>query len=180
MTEYEVYSYEAFLKKYQDDIRTVPRASFAVLDKELLEDYIRKLKQKKPNLSMLEDEMIYELMSILRNGEVTLSALLLFCRYPQVYFPQLCITAVALPGEQIGELGDSGERFIDNQRIEGSIPEMLDQAITFVRKNMRTKTIINPETGKREDRTDYPITAIRKRLLSGIICLIKKKNYYNF
>ena len=68
MTEYEVYSYEAFRKKYQDDIRTVPRATFAVLDEELLEDYIRKLKQKKPNLSMLEDEMIYELMSILRNS----------------------------------------------------------------------------------------------------------------
>ena len=169
MTEYEVYSYEAFRKKYQDDIRTVPRAMFAVLDKELLEDYIRKLKQKKPNLRMLEDEMIYELMSILRNGEVTLSALLLFCRYPQVYFPQLCITAVALPGEQIGEVGDSGERFIDNQRIEGSIPEMLDQAITFVRKNMRTKTIINPETGKREDRTDYPITAIREALLNSLV-----------
>ena len=169
MTEYEVYSYEAFRKKYQDDIRTVPRATFAVLDKELLEDYIRKLKQKKPNLSMLEDEMIYELMGILRNGEVTLSALLLFCRYPQVYFPQLCITAVALPGEQIGELGDSGERFIDNQRIEGNIPEMLDQAITFVRKNMRTKTIINPETGKREDRTDYPITAIREALLNSLV-----------
>lgn len=32
MTEYEVYSYEAFRKKYQDDIRTVPRASFAVLE----------------------------------------------------------------------------------------------------------------------------------------------------
>ena len=169
MTEYEVYSYEAFRKKYQDDIRTVPRATFAVLDKELLEDYIRKLRQKKPNLSKLGDEMIYELMSILRNGEVTLSALLLFCRYPQVYFPQLCITAVALPGEQIGEVGDSGERFIDNQRIEGSIPEMLDQAITFVRKNMRTKTIINPETGKREDRTDYPITAIREALLNSLV-----------
>jgi len=169
MTEYEVYSYEAFRKKYQDDIRTVPRATFAVLDKELLEDYIRKLKQKKPNLSMLEDEIIYELMSILRNGEVTLSALLLFCRYPQVYFPQLCITAVALPGEQIGEVGDSGERFIDNQRIEGNIPEMLDQAIAFVRKNMRTKTIINPETGKREDRTDYPITAIREALLNSLV-----------
>ena len=169
MTEYEVYSYEAFRKKYQDDIRTVPRASFAVLDKELLEDYIRQLKQKKPNLSMLEDEMIYELMSILRNGEITLSALLLFCRYPQVYFPQLCITVVALPGEEIGEVCDSGERFIDNQRIEGNIPEMLDQAIAFVRKNMRTKTIINPKTGKREDRTDYPITAIREALLNSLV-----------
>ena len=32
MTEYEIYSYEAFRKKYQDDIRQVSRATFAVLD----------------------------------------------------------------------------------------------------------------------------------------------------
>ena len=29
MTEYEVYSYEAFRRKYQDDIREVPRATLA-------------------------------------------------------------------------------------------------------------------------------------------------------
>ena len=169
MTEYEVYSYEAFRKKYQDDIRVVPRATLGVLDHDSLEDYIRRLRQEKPNLASLSDEMIYELMSITREGQVTLSALLLFCRYPQVYFPQLCITAVVLPGDEVGELGESGERFLDNQRIEGSIPEMLDQAIAFVRKNMRTKTIIHPDTGKREDRTDYPIAAIREALLNTLV-----------
>ena len=34
---------------------------------------------------------------------------------------------------------------------------------------MRTKTIINPKTGKREDRTDYPITAIREALLNSLV-----------
>lgn len=169
MTEYEVYSYEAFRKKYQDDIRIVHRASLSVLDQEMLDEYVSKLKREKPYLSALNDESVYELMSITREGKVTLTALLLFCRYPQVYFPQLCITAIVLPGEEIGELGESGERFIDNQRIEGNIPEMLDQAIAFVRKNMRTKTIINPQTGKREDHTDYPITAIREAILNTLV-----------
>lgn len=31
---------------------------------------------------------------------------------------------------------------------------------------MKNKTIINPETGVREDRTDYPITAVRRQLLT--------------
>ena len=78
---------------------------------ELLEDYLRKLKQKKPNLSMLGDEMIYELMSITRDGGITLSAVMLFCRYPQVYYPQLCITAVAVPGTEIGGIGPAGNAF---------------------------------------------------------------------
>jgi ATP-dependent DNA helicase RecG len=69
---------------------------------------------------------------------------LLFSPYPQAYFPQLCITAVVVPGTELGVEGTAGERFLDNQRIEGSIPEMLDAAIAFVRRNMRTKTIVNP------------------------------------
>ena len=169
MTEYEVYSYEAFRKKYQDDIREVPRASLKVLDQGLLEAYINRLKMEKPNLSVLADETIYELMSITKDGMVTLSSLLLFCKYPQAYFPQLCITAVVLPGDEIGEVGEYGERFVDNKRIEGNIPEMLDQALAFVRKNMRTKTIINPNSGKREDRTDYPIMAVREALLNSLV-----------
>ena len=169
MTEYEVYSYEAFRKKYQDDIREVPRASLKVLDQELLETYINRLKAEKPNISALADETIYELMSITKDGMVTLSSLLLFCRYPQAYFPQLCITAIVLPGDEIGEIGEYGERFVDNKRIEGNIPEMLDQALAFVRKNMRIKTIINPNSGKREDRTDYPIIAVREALLNTLV-----------
>ena len=46
----QYYSYEAFRKKYQDDIRIVPRATFAVLDRELLGDYIERLKRKKVRL----------------------------------------------------------------------------------------------------------------------------------
>ena len=74
-----------------------------------------------------------------------------------------------LPGDEIGENGEYGERFVDNKRIEGNIPEMLDQALAFVRKNMRTKTIINPNSGKREDRTDYPIIAVREALLNTLV-----------
>ena len=169
MTEFEIYSNEAFRKKYQDDIRPVPRATFDMLDKMLLNHYLDCLKEKKPNLSSLPDKTIYDLMSITRNGQLTLSSVMLFCKYPQAYFPQLCITAIVLPHEKIGELGSSGERFMDNQRIEGNIPEMLDQAISFVRKNMRTKTIINHVTGKREDRTDYPVNAIREALLNSLV-----------
>ena len=98
MTEYEVYSYEAFRKKYQDDVRPVARASLNVLDHGMLEDYLRRLKQARPNLSVLNDEDLYELMSITRDGKVTLSALFLFCKFPQVFFPQLSITAIVVPG----------------------------------------------------------------------------------
>lgn len=169
MTEYEVYSYEAYRKKYQDDVRVVDRASFASLNQDLLSEYIRLLKKGKPRLAAIEDNEIYELMSIKRGNEITLSAVMNFSIYPQAYFPQLCITAVVVPGTDVGNVGLQGERFLDNQRIEGNIQEMLEGAMQFVNRNMRTKTIIDPKTGKREDRTDYPVTAIREAVLNALV-----------
>ena len=169
MTEYEVYSYEAYRKKYQDDVRVIERATFESLNQVLLAKYIELLKIGKPRLAAIPDNEIYELMSIKRAGEITLSAVMNFSLYPQAYFPQLCIIATVVPGTEMGAQGEQGERFLDNQRIEGNIPEMLESAIQFVSRNMRTKTIIDPHTGKREDRTDYPITAIREAILNALV-----------
>lgn len=169
MTEYEIYSYEAFRRKYQDDIRPVERASLHTLDHALLEDYLFKLKADRPNLAHLYTAQICELMSITKNGLPTLAAVMLFSPYPQAYFPQLCITAVALPGTEMGLLGAEGERFLDNQRIEGTLSQMLEGALAFVRKNTRSKTIIDPMTGARTDRNDYPMTAVREAILNALV-----------
>lgn len=169
MTEYEVYAYEAFKRNYQDDIRPVERAVLSALDQDLLRNYLRDLQKSKPNLSSLGDAEICELLSYTKNGTPTLSAVLLFGKYPQAFFPQLCITAVVVPGTQLGDTGEQGERFIDNRRIEGSVSAMLDQTMAFLSKNMRTKIIIDAMTGKREDRPEYPLIALREMLLNALV-----------
>lgn len=169
MTEYEIYSYEAFRRKYQDDIRPAERATLQSLDTALVEDYLLKLKLDRPHLSQLDNRRIMELMGITYNGVPTVSAVVLFGSYPQAYFPQLCITAISVPGTQIGELGQDGERFLDNRRIEGTLTQMLDEAIAFVRKNTKSKTIVDELTGKRVDKSDYPMTAVREAILNALI-----------
>ena len=37
-----------------------------------------------------------------------------------------------VPGTDIGDVGPEGERFLDNQHIEGTLPQMLSAALTFV------------------------------------------------
>lgn len=169
MSEYEVYSYEAYRKKYQDEIRPVERAAMSSLDENKLSEYLLKLKRNKANLSKLEDEKIFELMSVQKDDKPTLAAQMLFGLYPQAYFPQLGIIAISVPGTEIGETDIDGSRFIDNQRLEGTIPEMLDGALAFVRKNTRTKTIIDPDTGKRRDRSDYPVNSVREAVLNALV-----------
>ena len=85
MTEYEIYSYEAFRKKYQDDIRVVERATMQTVDEKKMYDYIGKLKAGKPNLASLSDETVSELMSVTRNGSLTLSTVMLFSPYPRCW-----------------------------------------------------------------------------------------------
>lgn len=169
MTEYEVYSFEAYRKKYQDDIRPVERASYTTLDSKKLLEYLYKLKENKPNLASLEDNQLYELMNITRDNRFTLSSVMLFSLYPQAYFPQLCIIAASVPGTEIGDTDIDGARFLDNKRIEGTIVQMLDGAILFVKNNTRTKTIIDNTTGKRIDKDDYPVKAVREIILNALV-----------
>lgn len=169
MSEYEMYSFEAYRKKYQDDIRSVERAAVSSLNSEKIEEYLKLLKKDKPNLSNLKDSQILELMSIMREDKPTLAAEFLFGLYPQAHFPQLGIIAVSVPGTEIGDTDIDDSRFIDNQRIEGTIPDMVDAALQFVRKNTRKKTIIDPSTGKRRDKTDYPINSVREALLNALV-----------
>lgn len=169
MTDYEIYSYEAYRQKYQDDIRTVDRASMLTIDTAKLEDYKLRCKKNKPHLSKIPDNQFNELMSITKDGKLTLSSILLFCTYPQAYFPQLSIIATSVYGNEIGELGDNGERFKDNRRIEGTIDEMLEGALQFVKNNMRMSTIIDPQTGKRNDKFEYPLTAVREVILNALV-----------
>lgn len=169
MNEYEIYSYEAFRKRIRDDLRVVDKGNISLFDKSKIKLYLDYVKKERKNLSdNVSDEEILELMGVLSNGTPTLAGTMVFCKYPQAYFPQLCITAVALPGTEMGELGVDGERFLDNKRITGSISDMIEEAVNFVVKNCRVKTKIN-DLGKREDIYEYPIQAIREAIINSLV-----------
>ena len=169
MSEYEIYSYEAFRKRIRDDIRMIDHSRFQLLDEKRMENYLNAIKTERKNLAEnVSHEEILELMGVTVSGTPTLAGLMIFSKYPQSYFPQLCITAVALPGTEMGVVGNDRERFIDNKKITGSIPDMLDEAVEFVRKNSRTKTIIDDD-GRRRDKEEYPIKAVREAILNALV-----------
>lgn len=169
MTEYEIYSYEAFRQRRRDDIRVIENAKLKLFDEKRIREYLAAVKHERRNIAEnMSDNEILEIMGVAVDGNPTLAGLLTFSQYPQTYFPQLCITAVSLPGTELGVTGDDGARFIDNKRITGAIPEMLEDAVGFVIKNSRTKTIID-EMGRRADRPEYPIRAVREAILNALV-----------
>jgi len=168
MSEYEIYSYEAFRKQTRDELRSLKNKELADINKDEIALFLAKLRARKPNLAGLIDQKILALSGIYSGDELTLAGLLLFGLYPQALFPQLCITAVVVPGTQIGEIGEDSERFVDNKKIEGTLSQMIEGALAFVYRNMREKTIID-EKARRADRPEYPVKAIREIVLNAVI-----------
>ena len=169
MTEYEVYSYEAFRKRLRDDVRPAEGVSANMLNLGQLADYRAKMRIGRPNLGQLTEEQQDELNGMTNNGRTTMAALLLFGLLPQASYPRLCISATRVAGWEIGDVDIAGNRFLDTRRIEGTIPEMLEKAMEFVRNNMRTSTAIDAYTGQRTDVPQYPLNAVREAILNALV-----------
>lgn len=169
MSAAEIYSYQAFKKRVKDDKRIVDDVDIKNINKEKIYEYLKYVKKERPNLNTnVTNEEILELMGIINNGKYTLTGVLVFSKYPQAYFPQYSITAVRIQGYKMGDLSNDGARFIDNKRITGTIDEMVEAAVVFVKKNSKIKIIIDEE-GKRRDQNEYPLKAVREAVLNALV-----------
>ena len=169
MTDYEIYCYEAFRRHIRDDERPVERAGETALDWDVVDEYIRNRQKDRPGFSKLTSEQTRDMLAITRDGHPTVAALMNMGVYPQGFFPQWGITAIVVPGREIGDVAEDHARFLDNKRIEGTIYAMANEAQQFCLRNMKVRTIIDPATGKRTDRTEYPPDAVREAILNALI-----------
>lgn len=172
MTDYEIYALQSYNDHIIEDKRPNKNASIEDLNKYELVKYINKVKINKPNFAKSPLEKSLKLCGIVdtanSNLYPTLAGTMIFGEYPQSYYPQLFVACVVVPGTKLGDVGKLGERFIDNKRVEGTIEEMLDGTINFLRRNMRTMVIID-NNGIRSDRLEYPIEALREAVANALI-----------
>lgn len=86
--------------------------------------------------------------------------------YPQQVYPNLCMTAVAVAGTEITQAED-GTRFLDSKRLEGTVDQIIEDAMAFVRRNTRTKVVV--EEGRRRDIPEYPENAVREVVTNSLM-----------
>lgn len=169
MTEYEIYSYDSFKYKTEDELRISARIDESFFDQIQLDGFFAKALTIKPNLANLDKKMLINLNGFSdKNGVPTICGIMLFGKYPQYFSPNLDIVAVVCSTKNYAQENENGERFIVNKRLDGTIPQMLETAISFVHQNMKISTIID-ETGHRKDVSEYPIKAIREIILNALI-----------
>ena len=53
--------------------------------------------------------------------------------------------------------------------IDGTLSNMIQQALSFIQNNTKKSTYVNPQSGIREDKTEYPIKALREIILNAVI-----------
>ncbi|MDR2043588.1 MAG: DNA helicase [Clostridium sp.] len=153
--------------RIHDDVRIAELADVSQFRPDMIVQYIAAVKKEKKHIARLSGKQILDLMGIVRDGKPTLAGVLCFSEYPQAVFPQLCITAVVVPGFKMGDKGPDGERFSASRRIEGTIKEMTEEAVLFAERNMRTKIMI--EHGQRKDKMEYPANAVREAILNALV-----------
>ncbi|MCK9548057.1 MAG: hypothetical protein M0Q37_06050 [Sphaerochaeta sp.] len=169
MTENEVYSYDAYRNRIKDDIRPIAGSTYAMLRDEMVRRYLVAVKRERPNIAAhASDDEILELMGIISKSVPTLAGLQIFGKYPQGLFPQLSVTAVVVPGTMMGESTETQARFLANERLDGTIEEMLDGSMNFVERNMRVRTVID-EKGRRADEGEFPLKAVREIVLNALV-----------
>ena len=169
MNRQKLSAYISENKSVPSDTRSIERAAYAYFNQDLITEYISSFKIKNPYLTMLNEKQIYELMSIKREGIPTVNSLLLFSPYPQSFFPQFCIIASAIASKEADANNHFDTRLLDQQRIEGNIPDMINKAMKFVRKNIGTKTIFNPTTTIQEQIPILPLNAIKESIINAIV-----------
>jgi ATP-dependent DNA helicase RecG len=135
------------------------------LDDGLVATYIANCRARSPRLASMPDEDVLRSTRVItREGILTLAGIYTLGRYPQTYFPTLSITAsvAARPGDPIGT------RSADIAHLDGPLPELLDQAVAWVRRNTATRVRFGAD-GHGRDEPEYPTEAVRELVANALV-----------
>ncbi|MFI5935087.1 ATP-binding protein [Actinoplanes sp. NPDC051494] len=150
----------------------MPDAGIEDLDPRGVQIMLSRIRSNNPRLFADEpDEIVLKMLGVLRkspSGELrpTLAGLLSLGRYPQEYFPQLSLTFVHYP-TTTGENSATSTRFLDNVRIDGSIPEIAREALAVIRRNMSRRALVSG--AGRQDVWEYPPEALREAIVNALV-----------
>lgn len=172
MTDYEIFGYVSARTQPTFDEEPVKNASLDDLNTEKLREYIVKLKKARPQAYYLDKSFEQVLLQLHIAKDIngrptpTLAGLLTFGNYPQTFELQLVINFLQYYGTTEMEKTPRGERFLDNKKFEGTIPEMVENAVNYVLASIRKSSLI--EGLYRRDIPEYPEEVIREAIVNAV------------
>ena len=132
------------------------------LDQEKIKRFLAERKKRLGDRVTQITPALLEDLGVQINGKETVAGCLLFHGHPQD-IPELShayIKAARFKGMQKGT-------FLDQAEINGCLADQIDNAVTFVLKNIRLSGMI--EGSKRIERYEYPPDIIREAIVNAVI-----------
>lgn len=148
----------------RDDLRPVDGTTEGDLDPALRAAFITSVRSSSARLSGVDDTTLLRRKCVLEaNGpRLTLAGLYALGQYPQQFEPSLSITAaVQLPSSALA-------RTRDLLHLDGPLPDMLDQALDWTRRNTSTQ-IRYDATGHARDEYEFPARAVRELVANALV-----------
>ena len=171
LTQYEIDRLREEHTQPKFDIEAVTEASIEELNEQVLNAIVARHRLLTPRyFGKMKTQDILIKLGVLRNVQgvihPTIAGLLVAGEFPQQYFPRLNVTFTVYPGTTKAQSAGQPYRYLDSKTIDGSIPEIVLDAVAMLKKNMRTGALI--EESLREEVTDYPILAFREALVNAL------------
>jgi len=133
----------------------------------------RYFERRSPEAIVNAERPLHELVEqadlplVVRRGDQlapTMAAMLLFGRRPQYFLPQAFVSAARFPGL------DLNVTVIDRATFRGTVDELIEQSTAFVRRNMRTASVLEDEKlPRRTDIPEYPLRAVREAITNACV-----------
>ena len=98
-------------------------------------------------------------MGLIQDGSLTAAAILLFGRNPQRLLTQAMVRCARFKGTR-------EVHFLDMKVIEGNIIDQVEEAMAFIRRNIRMGAEIRGL--RREEKWEYPLEGLREAILNAI------------
>lgn len=118
---------------YHPDEAGVPNTSYKDLDTLALDRYFENVYRKPmSDFDIPQDQLLQSMHITDTQGRLTTAGLLFFGRTPQQFLPVFVIKAVWFYGNSI-----AGTEYKDSRDIEGTIPEMYEQGIRWLKSCLR-------------------------------------------
>ena len=143
------------------DLTPAPQTTVADLDLAKVADYIRKANETgRRKIGPDESpQTVLEKIGLVQNNKPTWAAILLFGKEPQRLLSQATIHCGLFDADEIS--------VTDDRMVSGTIIEQVDDAMEFIRKNIRVAFVMTGEPARKQV-WDYPVEALREAVINAV------------